>query len=506
MWTLNPGKSIRYFIIIFPFAVLLGWLYLKVFQFQYLNENFGDGIIALQLSRGWLEGRPLLFDTYYGHHWLHHNYYFILLTGFVTKFTGIYGLFIIYLALLGLFLGKWLYWWRRNQPKSWLNEWFIIALFGIGPIAYHVFLDIFGWHPEQYFLPLLGLFSFSMARRQWIWALFWGLLTLSIKETSIVLICGLLLFASMVSAVLKDANQTWYRYYFTRNNLIIVAVCLLIFVLGLWWLSYLNGSHPSRLGQAFAIISKKATVAMVLYYTFLVILFASVSLLAGVILFVPWLRTTPQPWVIGGVFLGFCGVLFVVFYIEGLLYFPEPNLSIRYPARVGGLWAFMMSCYIFLSIRLTEGHFKPHFNQREWLLWGGLFQFFISPLAVANASSIHGQMFSIKKNFLFIHDNRLGTHPYADSSSRHLYELAQKLPAGSEVVCPSEYVNIFQNVYTNEWSDDLRILKRPLLYIYDKKQLTTNKKYIFPKKGYKTAPNSKLLILADSVWYNQVYN
>jgi hypothetical protein len=52
----------------------------------------------------------------------------------------------------------------------------------------------------------------------------------------------------------------------------------------------------------------------------------------------------------------------------------------------------------------------------------------------------------------------------------------------------------------------LRILMRPLLYIYDKKLIKTNKNYIFPKGGYKTIPNSQLLILADSVWYNQVSN
>jgi hypothetical protein len=127
-------------------------------------------------------------------------------------------------------------------------------------------------------------------------------------------------------------------------------------------------------------------------------------------------------------------------------------------------------------------------------------------MAVTNASSIHGQMFNIKKNFIFIHDNHLGIKPYSDTLSKSLYQLSQRLPAGSEVVCPSEFVSVFQNVYTNEWSDDLRILMRPLLYIYDKKLIKTNKNYIFPKGGYKTIPNSQLLILADSVWYNQVSN
>ena len=71
-------KILQFIILITPFLILIGWFYFKVFQFQFLNEVFLDGIAALQLSRGWLEGRPLLFDTYTGFHALQHNYYFIL--------------------------------------------------------------------------------------------------------------------------------------------------------------------------------------------------------------------------------------------------------------------------------------------------------------------------------------------------------------------------------------------------------------------------------------------
>lgn len=499
----NFRKLLNYLIVGFPFAILLGWFYLKVYQFQYLNENFVDGLIALQLSRGWLEGRPILFDTYYGSHWLHHNYYFILLTGFLTKFTGLYGLFLIYLGLLATFFLKF---YRSIRTRNWLNDWFIVILFGVGPLAYHVYLDNYGWHPEQYFLPLLGLFSLSLARRKWIEVAFWGLLTLSIKETAVVLLCGVALFASVLSNLLQHPTQKWPRYFFNRNNYLIVGISIVVFAVGMWWLSYLNGPHPSRLGQAVLLIQKKASISMTVVYIGLVAFFSSVSLAAACLFFIPWWRIIPQPKVIIGVFLGFCFVLLTVFFVEGMLYFPEPNMSIRYPARVGSWWAFMMSCYVFMTIRLVEAKLQPHSNQREWLLWAGLFQFFITPMAVSNASSIHGQMFSIKKNFLFIHNNRLGTKPYAQSPAKVLYELTQKLPKGCEIVCPAEYVGIFQNVYANEWSYDLRILTRPYLYIYEKKDLKTNKKYIFPKKeGYTTVPHPQFLILADAVWYNQHY-
>lgn len=171
---------------------------------------------------------------------------------------------------------------------------------------------------------------------------------------------------------------------------------------------------------------------MTVVYIGLVAFFSSVSLAAACLLFIPWWRVIPQQRVIIGVFLGFCFVLLTVFFVEGMLYFPDPNMSIRYPARVGSWWAFMMSCYVFMTGRLVEANLQPHSNQRQWLLWAGLLQFFITPMAVSNDLSIHGQMFSIKKNFLFIHNNRLGTKPYAQSPAKVLYELAQKLPKGCE--------------------------------------------------------------------------
>jgi len=72
-----------------PIIAILIWFFVKVVQFQTNAEDLLDGFIALQLSRGWLEGRPLLFDTFYGFHAQLHNYYFILLVGFATKFADV---------------------------------------------------------------------------------------------------------------------------------------------------------------------------------------------------------------------------------------------------------------------------------------------------------------------------------------------------------------------------------------------------------------------------------
>ncbi len=502
-------KVLRLLLMGLPFFVLIGWFYFKVFQFQYLNEDFTDGLVAHQLSKGWLEGRPLLFDTISGYHWLQHNYYFILLVGFVTKGTGIYGLFIVYLGLLALFLGKWLRWLKQHQQNSWVNEWLAVCFLAVGPIAYHIFLDYVGWHPEQYFTPLMGLLALSLAIRQWYWAVFWGLLTFSVKETSPVLICGLLLFASIVSFIIKNPNKPWQHYYFNRRNLIIIGISLTLFFLGMWWLSYLNGDQPSRISRIIERIEEKNTGQKFVYYTLAAGGISVFITLFTIYPFVLWLRVVPKSGLILGFLISFFLVLCFVFYVEGLYYFPSIGAGIRYPPRVGGLWALMLSCYVFLVVRLSKSAYKPHAYSREWILCGGILQFLLSPLIVSNNDRYHGSISDINQNLLFIVTHKLGIQPYPKGTSHQLYQLAAALPTGAEVVCEGEYINIFQHAYPRNWSCDnsthtpIPMITKPLLYIHAKNRSNNDDCYHLPVSGYISIPNPDLIILADSLWYSR---
>lgn len=504
MPTYHPPKTLQYLIVAIPFLVLAAWFYFKVFQFQYLNEFFGDGIATLQISRGWLEGRPLLYDAFNGFHFLQHNYYFIPIIGIITKFTGIYGLFITYLGLLALFLIKWFRWLQRYQTKSWFNEWVAVVLLVVGPVAYHIFLDHMGWHPEQYFMPLMGLFALSLATHQWRWAIFWGFLTFTVKETAILLIWGLLLFASVVTLILKSPQQKWYYYYFNRKNLIITVICLALFLLGMWWLSHLNGNAPSRLNRILDRIQERNSGNKLLYYTSFAGIISIFTIFFCSLPFLAWLRIIPNRWVIFGVFTGVSAVLCVVFFIEGLYNFPSIGLGLRYPPRIGSLWAFILGCYLFLTIRMLEAKQTPPPYQMEWVLWGGILQFLFHPMLVSNNDEYAGFMLDANKHVSFISQSKLGLNPYPKGTYHQLHELSQKLPLGAELVCESSYLNIFQKFYPCVW--DLRrapFLKRPLLYIYDKKKIGKTKDYFFPKSGYTIVPNNNLLILADSTWYSQ---
>lgn len=507
MFSFNPKKTITTVFLGFPFLLLLGWFYAKVFQFQYLNEPFPDGIAALQLSRGWLEGRPLLFDTYTGYHALQHNYYFILLVGFVSKFTGVYGLFIVYLGLLVIFLVKWARWIRRYHQTYWRNEWTAVAFLAVGPVAFHIYWDYLGWHPEHYFIPLMGLLAFSLARRQWVEALVWGLLTFTVKETSPVLICGLLIFASVISSVLKNPYLPLQKHYFSRRNILIVVGCLGLFYLSMGWLSYLNGSQPSRVSFIFTHLHQNSSLQQWLFYTLALAVLSIFSILYASFPFVAWLRIIPQPWVIFGALIGSGSLLCFVFYVEGLYYFPLFNSALRYPPRIGGLWGFMMACYVFGVVRWVEAGFKPPSTQQEGTIFWGASQFIVSVLLVSNNQINLQSINDPQKNLEFISKYKLGFRPYPSGSPKQLYELAQKLPVGAEVFCEKEYLSIFQRVYATSWTwkKHPALLNRPHLYIYYKKEVSINPRYIFPKSGYVTIPNEELFILADATWYNQHY-
>ncbi|MCF0059187.1 hypothetical protein [Dyadobacter sp. CY356] len=238
------------FLLFLPVLGSLVWFFIKVFQFQSNQEEFTDGMLALQLSRGWLEERPVLYDNFYGHHARQHNYYFILLTGFLTRFTGIYGLFLTYLGLFGVLFWQWFGGFSKFGRPFWTSNWLAVIFFVFGPMGYFIYLDYFGWHPEHYFLSLMALLALSLAKRQYALAIVWLLLTFLVKETSNILICSLLLFCSVVDLILADSSKPWINYFINKRNVIITTVCLVLFGLSMWWLSHLNGPQPSRLGVA----------------------------------------------------------------------------------------------------------------------------------------------------------------------------------------------------------------------------------------------------------------
>lgn len=486
-----------------PVVGSIVWFLVKVFQFQTSPEQYADGMVILQISRGWLEGRPFLFDTIYGHHAQQHNYYFIPLVGLFTKPMGVYGLFLAYLALVALFFWKWYRSFSRFDPFQRSTTWLTAVFFVFGPMGYFIYLDYFGWHPEHYLIPLLALLAISLAERKKGMIIFWLLLTFSVKESSIVLICCLLLFCSVVDLILQDPAKRWSDYLFNQRNRIIIGVCMALFAAGLGWLSHLNGPQPSRLAQAFANAQPGRTLFFYILFTCSV---GSLTFGIGLLPFIPWLRNSPHKSLILCTLAGGYALLLVMFATEALFYFPTIYPGVAYPPRIGGLWGFLLSAFIFLSYRLTLSGIVPDHRATSWILTGCLVQFLLSPFLVAHFFTLGSRPSVLSAHISYLAQTRFGLYPYPDGIPRQLYQLAKKLPTGSEVIVPFRHMRYFENVYPGFWEEDgLRpkhILGKPLLYVYDKELVDKGAYHTFPGKDYVTLPNEHLLILADSSWYN----
>jgi len=478
-------------LVLVPLLILVFWFLLKVHQFQSFEVNFSDGLIALQLSRGWLEGRPFLYDNYFGFHSRIHNYYILPLTGLITQSTGIYGFFVIYLGLVAFLLAS-IFLWIRKYSGNWLHHWLSLLVFIIGPFTFFIYLDLYGWHPEQYFFPLICLLAFTLARRQWIWSVLLIIFIYSIKETSAVLLCGLLLFASIVDLVLMSPKKTWSGILFDTRNIAIVLTCFLFFAAGMYLLSYMNGQESDRVSQAFDHVRQSGTAVRFFIYLAEIFIAATAFFVVGAIPFFPWLRKMPQPGLIWAVLGGYFLVLCFVFFVEGLLYYPRFSMSLPYPPRAAGLWAFLCGCYIFLMVRTTEhqNNVKPE-NSGRYALCSLAFQLAAYPFLISHESPVYdiervsGGTFS-----LFT----------PDPNVQQLAELAEKLPLGAQVIAPYKYLPVFQRVYASEWKHRHLILGRPALYIFEKSLLKNSSEYTLPEKGYQIIPNHNLLILSDSTW------
>jgi hypothetical protein len=334
----------------------------------------------------------------------------------------------------------------------------------------------------------------------------WLSLIFLVKESSVVLICCLLLFCSVVDLVLLNPVRHWSDYILNRRNWIITGACLALFLIGLWWLSYLNGPQASRLNQALSHTQLNATL-------FLYILFScSVGLLTfgiGLLPFIPWLRVFPRKGLILWILAGCYTILLILFAIEALFYFPIIYPGVSYPPRIGGLWSFMLSAFVFLSYRLTQSGAVPDQKAVTWIMTGCLLQFLFSPFLVAHHFTFESKPGILSANISYMIETTFGLNPYPHGIPRQLYGLAKKMPAGSEVIVPFKYTRYFENVYPSFWGRDgqrpFHILGKPLLYVYEKELVNNGGYREFPGSGYKVIPNKDLLILADSSWYNMQF-
>jgi hypothetical protein len=494
------------FLILLPVVAIILFYLIKVFQFQQNQESFYDGITTLHLSRGWLDGKVLLHDNLYGDHSKLHNFYFVTLLGPLTKFTGIYGLFIAYLALLAIFFILWHQGFKSFGTLAWRDQWLAAIFYTFGPIAYFIFLDLFGWHSEHYFIPLMALLALSLARRWFVAAAFLTVLIFTVKETSGVLIFCVLVFCSITDRAFRQPCEPAWKSVFHIRNVIIAVVCFVAFCAALWWLSHLNDPQQSRLAVAMKKLWDNSSPIKLLAHTLPFCGVAFVVTTIGLLPFVPMFRSFRQSRLILWTLLGCCSLLSTVYFFESLFYFRNFPLGLSYAPRIGGLWGFIFSAYIFFSYRLSEQVGASDRGGITWTLTALLVQFLFGPFLVTHSYRISTDYHHLKKDVAYMVNTRFGLSPFVDKDAKQLYSLAKHLPADADVIVPVSYLVCFQNVYAGTWgqeTDKLKLWKKCFLFVYEKNLIKKDSHYRFPHSGFTVIPNEKLLILAESKWYKQ---
>ena len=168
-------------------AIFALWYAAKIsifHSFQYTS----DLISMLQMSRGYLDGKPLLFDNAFGNHRAIHNYYTLILFGPLSWFFGAYGL---YFGALLVWAGA-VFVTIRALPSAGFTRGLASLAWLLGPVSFWLFDDPeYGFHVEMLFVPLAVIALISLERGdKGLW-LFSSFLMVATKEDGPVIACAL---------------------------------------------------------------------------------------------------------------------------------------------------------------------------------------------------------------------------------------------------------------------------------------------------------------------------
>ena len=159
--------SVTWFLV----ALFSYWGFVKYQLFLGL-EYTSDLFTFIQLSNGWMHGRPILFENQYGYTTEIHNYIAILLFGPLTELFGAYGLFAGLLILLFIAARRSLVFVDRGVA-GWTARRIVFAGFLVGPVGFWFWdHEVYGFHLELLFLPLGILYAlaiFDESGRRWLW-------------------------------------------------------------------------------------------------------------------------------------------------------------------------------------------------------------------------------------------------------------------------------------------------------------------------------------------------
>lgn len=431
-------------------ACLLGFCLFKWARFYTLNYSFNDMYAFLQMSVSWLDGRPFMYDNIWSYHHRIHNYYTVLLWTPFIRLGGAYGLFVAQVLLLMVAYALVNERLIRQAIPAWARWGLLIAILG-GPVSFWLNdHPNIGWHTELSYLPFSLLFALSLAggKRGWIWLT--GALVVLVKEDGAIL-AALIYTAWLALGTLQQGTRpTLWPLLRSRQFWLSLGGWVLVFVLGMVWLSVKNEAGEPRLKNTLAILGQSGATGVFLRQL-LTLTGQSLALLLGVVLFLFFLLrpvSTDRRRLIWLVFALGVGVLTALNVVQSALYFGQSafmQVALTWPPRFVLVWSFA-AAFCLLYLLLTPANslaVKPKIPVAA--LVGGLFLIQI-PL-----------VYSVRSDLPTLADwkNLLRLRPAADKQAQLvlpadiavLRKLATILPPHSNVLAFDYVVPIFHKHY-----------------------------------------------------------
>jgi hypothetical protein len=426
-------------------ALVLAWWIAVKTVYLFHAEYTSDLFTHYQLTTGWLEGRPLLYENCFGFHGRIHNYYLSPALGFFTVPLGVWGLVAVQGLTLAWATAAFL---RRaangHAPdRAWPLFGFVLVVW-LGPVSFYVFDDpYYGWHPEVLFLPLALLHGLALRAGRWPAVLATAALIALTKEDGAVLGCCV----GLAYLALESADPGSGRRRLLRRAAATLSAWGAVFVAGQIWLQ-IQSDGNSPLGAALGNVLRAEPRESLRY-------------LAGAAGWPVLLGISAAPLLLALVSWRMTATLFllslplvVTSVVSGLWYYPDLSYGPAWSPRVGTLWAYG-SCCAALAVLSWRGEARR------------------SPLAPL-ALSLVLQLVALRaapEPYRFF--ERLLFRPVAllsgalhDPRLDFLNALGERLPADYPVAPPSDYFGAFrrQQIF---WWDHPQDLGQPELYVCD---------------------------------------
>ncbi len=424
----NRIKKLSALLLILYCSIVLGyWFAVKILH---LNALFytSDIFTWLEMFKSFLDGYPFSFEYQYGRQDLIHNTYSpYLLFSIPVYLFGAYGLFaahlILYFISFMILLKK--YYLRYDL----FSLYFVFVLF-LGPISFWLIDNpVYGWHPELIYVPLVLIFTVFVLSHNKPASILMALVIILVKENGIILIYSILGFYFLINDINKKG------FIISKKILYLTGVCILIFVLGLFFLAIKNNNPEPRLLRALIYLKVNLFTKSFWIYSFKVILSNY-----GLLFFI-----FPPLYYKFGFTRKFVKVCFLVFlmslpifisgFVEGMYYYPSSFMNLGWPPRFSLSWAYGLSIQlVFLK--------TYNFNKYRFSLLSALLLFFCFFLQIFFLQFIREYYFI--KEFLPV---SVSKQKFLPNDFEILKSLADTMNKTKRVYIKSDYFGLFHKQY-----------------------------------------------------------